>query len=110
MTWVSACDSRTSTRGDWFVPFIGGGGVFVHYSETTPSGNPSDNTNSWNSGFEAFGGVDVKVWRRFTVAPEVLFRSVPNALGQGGLSRAFGESNLGGIALRMTAGIRLGRR
>ena len=97
------------TRGDKFVPFIGGGGVFVHYSETTPSGNPSDNTSTWNGGFEAFGGVDMKVTRHFTVAPEVMFRSLPNALGQGGLSKAFGESDLGGIAFRLTAGVRFGR-
>jgi hypothetical protein len=97
------------TRGDQFVPFIGGGGVFVHYSETTPSGNPSDNTSSWNGGFEAFGGVDIKITHLFTVAPEVLFRSVPNALGQGGLSKVFGESDLGGIVFRVTAGIHLGR-
>jgi hypothetical protein len=97
------------TRANLVTPFVGGGALLLHYSETTPAGDSTDNTTSTFKGFEAFGGVDLLLGS-ITVAPEVDYRSLPGAIGSGGLSQVFNETNLGGIAVRVTVGVRLGRR
>ncbi len=98
------------SRTNHVTPFIGGGALVMHYSETTPAGSPTDNTSAWFLGYELFGGVDLNLGSSLTVAPEVDFRSLPGAIGSGGLSQAFNETNLGGVAFRVTVGVRLGRR
>jgi len=98
------------SRTNQVTPFIGGGALVMHYSETIPAGSPSDNTSAWFLGVEAFGGVDLRLGSSLTVAPEVDFRSLPGAIGNGGLSQVFNETNLGGVAFRVTVGVRLGRR
>jgi hypothetical protein len=97
------------TRANHVTPFVGGGALLLHYSETTPAGDSTDSTIATFKGFEGFGGVDLLLGS-ITVAPEVDFRSVPGAIGTGGLSQLFNESNLGGLAFRVTVGVRLGRR
>jgi hypothetical protein len=98
------------TRTNQVTPFIGGGALFLHYSETTPAGSSADNTIGWFLGAGAFVGVDLRLGSAITVAPEVDVRTVPGAIGNGGLSQVFNESNLGGLAFRVTVGVRLGRR
>jgi hypothetical protein len=97
------------TRTNQMTPFVGGGALLLHYSETTPAGSSTDNTIAWFAGFEMFGGVDLRLGSSLTVAPEVDFRSLPGAIGSGGLSQVFNETNLGGVAFRVTVGVRLGR-
>jgi hypothetical protein len=89
-------------------PYIGGGALLLRYSETTPSGTTDDNVSSFFFGYEAFGGVDVRLSRVLTIAPEVDYRAVPNAIGKGGVSADFNETDLGGIAFRITVGARFG--
>jgi hypothetical protein len=96
------------TRANHVTPFIGGGALLLHYSETTPAGDPTDTVSSTFIGFDGFGGVDLLVGS-LTVAPEVDYRSLPGAIGSGGLSQLFDETNLGGFAFRVTVGVRLGR-
>ena len=98
------------TRANHVTPFVGGGLLLLHYSETSPDGQSTDNTSAMFKGYEGFGGVDLLVGNALTVAPEVDFRSVPGAIGTGGLSQVFNETNLGGLAFRVTVGVRLGRR
>jgi hypothetical protein len=95
---------------DSLTPFVGGGAFLLHYSEVTPSGNTADNTSAFFKGYEVFGGVDLRVSRVLTVAPEVDYRGVPNAIGKGGVSADFDETNLGGVAFRITIGARFGGR
>ena len=97
------------TRANDVTPFVGGGAVLLHYSETTPAGDPTDNVSSTFVGFEGFGGIDLLLGSSITVAPEVDYRSLPGAIGSGGLSQVFNETNLGGFAFRVTVGVRLGR-
>jgi hypothetical protein len=97
------------TRANDVTPFVGGGALLLHYSERTPAGDPTDNISSNFVGFEGFGGVDLQLGS-FTVAPEVDYRSLPGAIGSGGLSQVFKETNLGGLAIRVTVGVRLGPR
>jgi hypothetical protein len=97
------------TRANLVTPFVGGGALLLHYSETTPAGDSTDNVSITSTGFEGFGGVDLLLGS-ITIAPEVDYRSLPGAIGTGGLSQVFNEKNLGGIAFRVTVGVRLGRR
>ena len=50
------------------------------------------------------GGVDVAIGM-VRVAVEGVYRSVPNAIGAGGISQAFNETNLGGGGIRFAFGI-----
>jgi hypothetical protein len=98
------------TRGNQVTPYVGGGALLLHYSETTPSGDSTDNTIAWFPGFEGFAGVDLRLGASVFLAPEVDFRSVPKAIGQGGVSQIFGESNLGGVVFRVRVGVSFGGR
>jgi hypothetical protein len=98
------------TRGNQVTPYVGGGALLLHYSETTPSGTSTDNTIAWFPGLEGFAGVDLRLGSGLFVGPEVDFRSVPKAIGQGGVSQVFGETNLGGVAFRVRVGVAFGKR
>jgi hypothetical protein len=98
------------SRANRVTPFVGGGAVLLHYSETSPAGDSTDNVSTTSAGFEGFGGVDLLLGSSLTVAPEVDYRSLPGAIGTVGLSQVFKETNLGGLAFRVTVGVRLGRR
>jgi hypothetical protein len=37
---------------------------------------------------------------------EVQYRTVPDALGEGGVSQVFGDTDLGGVTVRVLVGIR----
>jgi hypothetical protein len=98
------------TRTNQITPYVGGGAVLLHYAETTPSGSSTDNTIAWFPGFEGFAGVDLRLGSGLFVGPEVDFRSVPKAIGQGGVSQSFGETNLGGVVFRVRVGVAFGGR
>jgi hypothetical protein len=47
-----------------------------------------------------FGGLEARIWKRIGAGLEVQYRGVADALGDGGLSEAFNETDLGGAAVR----------
>jgi opacity protein-like surface antigen len=98
------------SRDHTFVPYVGGGALFLHYQETTPAGLSADNTDIWKAGYQVFAGVDLRVAKTVTIAPEFEFRGVPNAIGTGGLSEQFGETDLGGLTFRVAVAFHLGGR
>lgn len=86
--------------------FYGGAGLMrVGYAETSELAHEADNSGGF-LGLMIFGGVEVPVWKRMIAGVEAQYRSVPGALGDGGVSRDFGETNLGGAVLRVMIGIR----
>jgi hypothetical protein len=88
------------------VTFYGGAGLLrVGYSEKSPFAEGEDNATGF-FGQMVFGGVEVPVRKWMVAGVEVQHRHVPNAIGDGGVSAAFGESNLGGFVLRVLVGIR----
>jgi hypothetical protein len=78
----------------------------VGYSEVSDVATDEENTPVGFWGRAIFGGVEYTAWRRFIVGGEVQFRSVPNALGSGGVSADFNETNLGGFVIRGLIGFR----
>ena len=48
-----------------------------------------------------FVGVEVPVWKWFGLNVEGFYRWAPDAVGEGGVSAEFSETDLGGPALRL---------
>lgn len=99
--------------GGWQFPLAGGvrpyagAGLFrLRYKEESDFGVPDDSVDLSKNGYVVFGGVEVPVWQYVIVGGEAQFRSVPDAIGTGGVSRDFEEKNLGGFTLRVLFGLR----
>jgi hypothetical protein len=99
--WRSAIGARQ--RGAWYV---GGGLLHLVYRETSKFATVGENTDTTFNGAVIFAGADVRLWHFIVGGGEVQFRSVPNALGDGGASQAFKETNLGGGTVRGVIGVR----
>jgi hypothetical protein len=83
------------------IPYAGGGFSSYAYRETSDSAAADEDVSSRFGGFHLLGGVDYKVTRWVSIGGEAAWSSVPNALGEGGVSAAFEEDNLGGMLVRL---------
>jgi len=82
-------------------PYVGGGiGVYL-YRETSDFADASEEPDRHFASYHAVGGVEFDGWQWVRLAFEVQFTTVPSALGDSGVSRAFGESNLGNTQFRV---------
>lgn len=82
-------------------PYVGAGVGSYAYSEASPSSDASENVDVRQTGYLAVGGVDVRVHRWIGIAGDVQFTHVPGILGIGGISKDAGETDLGGLAVRV---------
>lgn len=118
--------STTEVAGGWRVPFgqprrtgvpavlraprlhaYGGGGfLFVSYRESSSFAETGDDSRESFTGYTVFGGVDVTIWKLIYAGAEAQFRIVPDALGEAGASKEFGETDLGGVVVRVLFGLR----
>jgi hypothetical protein len=97
-----------SARGR-IVPYAGAAALLLSYKETSQFADAGDNVSETFTGYEAFGGAEVGITKWLVASGEAQYRSVPNALGDAGLSQAFNEKNLGGVTVRFSMGVRVGR-
>ena len=83
-------------------PYAGAGIGWHRFEETSEFAAENENVSGWFTGFHVLGGAEVRLWQWIGAAADVDWATVPNALGQEatGVSREFGESNLGGVTLR----------
>ena len=82
-------------------PYLGGGYTRLRYEETADfAGSGEDVSESFN-GFHVVGGGEWRFGRLVGVATEVAWTRVANAIGDGGVSQAFGEDDLGGTSVRL---------
>jgi opacity protein-like surface antigen len=89
------------------VAAYGGAGLLrLSYKETSEDADSDEDIDESFNGSVVFGGVDFDLSRGFMAGVEAQFRSVPDAIGEGGLSREFDETNLGGFAIRFVIGFR----
>jgi hypothetical protein len=89
------------------VGVYGGGSLLrMRFRQTSDFADPDEDIDETTNGFAAFGGVDVTIARWVMIGAEGQYRRVPNAIGQDGLSQAFGENDLGGMTFRVLFGIR----
>lgn len=86
------------------VPFVGINGVWLRYKETSQFAEPGEDTDETFKGASVFGGIDIGI-SLVRVGIEALYRRIPHALGDNGLAKTFGESDLGGGVVRLTIGI-----
>jgi hypothetical protein len=84
-----------------FVPYVGAGWSSYAYNETSDFAEAGDDVDDRFSGFHILGGAEFKLTRWLGVGGELAWTTVPDALGTGGASRAFDETDLGGVSYRL---------
>jgi opacity protein-like surface antigen len=83
------------------VPYAGAGIGTYAYKESSPSSDPAENIDTRHRGFVLIGGVEFRLHRWVRLGIDEQYTRVPGILGLGGISKAAGEDNLGGIAFRL---------
>lgn len=83
------------------VPFGGGGFGFQQYEETADFASASDDVSESHGSYHVIGGVELPFTRRIAASADVLYRWVPDALGSGGVSAFYDETDLGGAQVRL---------
>jgi hypothetical protein len=92
-------------------PYVGGGALFVKYTETSQFSSGLDNVDESFTGYAFQGGVDIGLGKFMYAAVEAQYRLVPNALGGGGgVADKYGETDLGGVAFRVMVGVNLAKK
>lgn len=87
-------------------PYVGGAFVALGYKETSDFAQSGDNVSTYLSGAEGFAGVEFGVIKWLAVSGEAQYRTLPNALGAGGVSKDFNENNAGGFTARVLVAFR----
>jgi hypothetical protein len=85
------------------VPYAGGGLGWHGYDEASRFADGAENVSDRFVGYHIVGGAEVRLARWISTAVEAQWTTVPDALGAdaNGVSREFGESNLGGTTIRV---------
>jgi hypothetical protein len=81
-------------------PYAGGGLTLMKYQETSEFADSDEDVDEMFNGFHLIGGAEYKITKWFGVAGEASWTTVPDAIGEAGVSEAFNETDLGGTALR----------
>jgi len=86
--------------------YAGGGVTFMNYKEESDFADADDDLSESFTGFYAAGGLEVRLARWLHVRAEGRYTSLPDALGAGGVSADFSETDLGGaaVAVRLVFG------
>lgn len=83
-------------------PYLGGGYTRLRYQETSEFADDGDNVDAWFNGFHLLAGAELRLARWVGVSGSVVWTSVRDAIGEGGVSQVFDERNLGGTSLRLS--------
>ena len=98
-------NTRRQTRGgpvESPIAYFAGGGIgSLGYREVDDDGVLAERFTSYH----VMGGADVTVVRHLQIGAEARYRWVPDALGIGGVSEAFNETDLGGPSFRVRIGV-----
>jgi hypothetical protein len=81
-------------------PYVGAGIISYGYEETSAFADPGDSLSTHHIGLVGLGGVEFRVHRYVGIAVDAELSHVGGILGQAGISKEVGESDLGGIAAR----------
>jgi opacity protein-like surface antigen len=92
-------------RGKTVHPYAGGGMTFLKYREESDFAEAGDDTDEVFTGFYVAGGVEFRLAKWVHLRGEARYTTLPNALGTGGVSKDFGETNLGGAAVAVKLAI-----
>ena len=94
-------EPRGRTRS--VIPFVGGGIGWHTYSEESDFAQAGDDVDETFTGYHALGGVEFRMSRWFAITGEAQWTTISDAFGSesSGASELYGESNLGGLGLRV---------
>ena len=84
-----------------FRPYAGGGFGRQRYKEVSDFADRSENVVRSDASYHVGGGAEIRLWRWIAAASEVRYRTVRDAIGEGGISKEFGERDLGGTSIRL---------
>jgi hypothetical protein len=87
--------------GPRLIPYGGGGVARYAYVETSESAESGENLDATHVGYLVLGGVEIRAHRWIGVSVDVHYAHVTGILGTAGVSKEFGEDNLGGTAVRV---------
>ncbi len=88
-------------RAPKLIPYAGGGFTILKYQETSDFASGDENADDSFSGYHLLGGAEYKIMRWLGVAGEASWSTVPDAIGESGVSEAFDETDLGGTTFRV---------
>ena len=83
------------------IPYAGAGIGWYQYRETADFSAAGDDTNVRHIGFVMMGGAEFRITKWIGILGDAQYTSASGILGQGGLSKDAGESDLGGVAARV---------
>jgi hypothetical protein len=83
-----------------FIPYVAGGLTSMSYTETSDFATDAENVEERFNGYHMFGGAQYLITRWLGVAGEASWTTVPDAIGEAGVSEAFNETDLGGTTFR----------
>ena len=81
-------------------PYLMGGFTSYGYKETSEFADTAENVDERFSGYHLGGGAEYRIMRWLGVAGEFIWTTVPDAIGSGGVSAEFDETDLGGTSFR----------
>lgn len=94
---------RGARRGFRPVPFVGGGVGRFLYRETAEFAESGDDVSEAFGSYHVLGGVELPFTARFGASIDGVYRWVPDAIGEAGVSAVYGDTDLGGITVRVKA-------
>ncbi len=83
------------------VPFGGGGFGLQQYEETAEFADSGDDVSESHGSYHVLGGVELPFSRHIGATADVVYRWVPDAIGTGGVSAYYDETDLGGAQVRI---------
>jgi len=82
-------------------PYLGGGITSYAYEEQSNFDEPGEGLTTRGTGVIGVGGVEFRVHKYVGITADGAVAHVPGILGQAGISKDIGESDLGGISARV---------
>jgi opacity protein-like surface antigen len=80
-------------------PYAGGGIGQQRYKESSKFAEPSENVETTDRSYHVVAGAEIRLWRWIGTALDVRYRTVRDAIGEGGASKEYGEHDLGGTSV-----------
>jgi len=83
------------------LPYAAGGFSSYGYKETSQFAATTEDLEERFNGYHILGGAEVKLLRWLGIAGEVAWTTIPDSIGEAGVSAAFNETDLGGTSFRL---------
>ena len=98
LTPIAVTVGYRPTRTRRFTPYVGGGMVVAFYGEESELSNEAA-VSETGFGGQGIAGVEFRLSRLFSMGVEGAYRYIPGILGEDGISKEYGEKDLGGFTV-----------